>query len=49
MYFDVLDSDKVAVTSLGLTVGGTPVVLGSNGQGQFTANAWALGKWDILI
>ena len=36
--FDVIASDNVGVTSLSLTVGGTPVPLDDNGRGTYTAS-----------
>ena len=46
VYFDVIASDNVGVTSIGLTVGGTPVVLGTNGQGVYTAST--LGQLSVV-
>ena len=46
VYFDVIASDNVGVTSIGLTVGGTPVVLGTNGQGVYTAST--LGQLAVV-
>ena len=46
VYFDVIARDNVGVTSIGLTVGGTPVVLGANGQDVYTAST--LGPLSVV-
>ena len=46
VYFDVIASDNVGMTSIGLTVGGTPVVLSTNGQGVYTAST--LGQLSVV-
>jgi large repetitive protein len=46
VYFDVIASDNVGVTSINLTVGGAPVTLGANGQGVYIAST--LGQLAVV-
>jgi large repetitive protein len=47
VYFDVIASDDVGVTSLTLTVGGAPVALSPDGEGQYTTPG-TYGPLDVL-